>query len=65
MASNTPEIPTTGKIPEPQMPSPDEFQHSEGTYTHPEVTRRRIEVLLFDFHVGYLDRVNLILLLFF
>ena len=45
MASNTPEIPTTGKIPEPQMPSPDEFQHSEGTYTHPEVTRRRIERL--------------------
>jgi len=40
MASTTPEIPT---ITQPDSaPSPDKFQHSEGTYTPPEVTNRRI-----------------------
>ncbi|HYM65452.1 MAG TPA: hypothetical protein VES68_03135 [Candidatus Sulfotelmatobacter sp.] len=38
MAINSPES-------QPMFPSPEEFQHSEGSYTPPEVTNRRIERL--------------------
>ncbi|MEK7160315.1 MAG: hypothetical protein AAB702_02440 [Patescibacteria group bacterium] len=44
MVSNTPEIPNISR-PDLQVPSPDDFQHSEGTYTSPEVTNRKIERL--------------------
>lgn len=44
MASNTPEIQTINQ-PDFKIPSPDEFQHSEGTYTSPDVTKRKIERL--------------------